>query len=103
MTTILFVILLFVSGLSSLTVLPVVFSSSSTLRANPSRSTPQERAWAQEVSYSGEREIAWVLRWGLSRILRVRGLGEEKRGLLDFGMYEDWRGRERSESLARPN
>ena len=33
----------------------------------------------------------------MSRVLRVRGVGEEKRGLLDFDVYEDWRGRERSE------
>lgn len=52
----------------------------------------------QEVGYSGERELAWVLRWGLSRILRVRGAGEEKRGLVDFELFEDWRGREKSES-----
>ena len=50
------------------------------------------------MSYSGERELAWVLRWGVSRMLRVRGPGEELRGLVDIDVYEDWRGREKSES-----
>jgi len=76
-----------------------LYSPPTTFRANTARSTPQERAWAQEVSYSGERELAWVLRWGMSRVLRVRGVGEEKRGLVDFEIYEDWRGRERSEFI----
>lgn len=70
-------------------------------------------AWAQELTFAGERELAWVLRWALARVLQVRPVvapgqaakGEhvpldEKRGIVDFERYLAWRERERG---ARPS
>lgn len=40
--------------------------------------------------------MAWLLRWALSRVTRQRSdTGETCRGLLDWDVYEEWRGRER--------
>lgn len=54
------------------------------------------------MKFAGVCEIAWALRWGLARVVRVEkegmdgwGVGREGRGLLSWDRYEDWRGRER--------
>lgn len=52
----------------------------------------------QDVQFASDQELAWLLRWALSRLTRVREGGRELcHGCLDWDMYEEWRGRERSE------
>ena len=68
-----------------------------------------DRAWSQELTFAGERELAWVLRWVLARALRLRpasgaatssdsspyGLTiDRKRGLVDTERYLTWKERE---------
>jgi hypothetical protein len=71
--------------------------------------SPEEVNWRQEVTFSPERELAWVMRWAMSRVLQVRGAvddghgghvpgtREERRGLVEWEVYEEWRGREKGE------
>jgi hypothetical protein len=62
--------------------------------------SPQVRreAWLQELAFVREYELAWLLRWALSRITRVReGTREVSHGVLEWEVYEEWRGRERGE------
>lgn len=56
-------------------------------------------AFTQDVQFANDHELAWLLRWALSRLTRVReGTREAYHGCLDWDMYEEWRGRERGES-----
>jgi hypothetical protein len=87
-------------------------SFTSTLRPFPSqmpvshqakRTTEKYKAYVEDVKFAGECEIAWLLRWGMGRVVRVErgardGVKREVRGLLEWERYEDWRGRERSRS-----
>ena len=86
-------------------------SFTSTLRPYPSqmpvshqakKTTEKYRTYVEDMTFAGECEIAWLLRWGLAKVVRVDKTGreggtKESRGLLDWGKYEDWRGRERGE------
>ncbi|WVF68828.1 hypothetical protein IAT40_003601 [Kwoniella sp. CBS 6097] len=61
----------------------------------------QSNTFAQEVRFAKEQELAWLLRWALSRITRVKeraGGKEIVHGVLEWEAYEEWRGRERSAS-----
>ena len=52
--------------------------------------------WTQDLRLAKEYELAWLLRWALSRVVRVReGTREISHGLLQWEIYEEWRGRER--------
>lgn len=66
------------------------------------KTTEKYRTYVEDMRFAGECEIAWLLRWGLARVVRVGNRGidgsnEESRGLLDREKYEDWRGRERGQ------
>lgn len=67
------------------------------------KTTEKYRAYIEDITFTGECEIAWLLRWGLARVVRAErtgrdGTSREARGLLDWERYEDWRGRERGQS-----
>lgn len=54
--------------------------------------------FAQDVTFASDQELAWLLRWALSRMTRVREPTREIcHGCMDWEMYEEWRGRERGE------
>lgn len=56
--------------------------------------------WVADLQFAKEHELAWLLRWSLSRIVRLKdGTREACRGVLEWEAYEEWRGRERGESL----
>lgn len=51
----------------------------------------------QDIEFAKEHELAWLLRWALSRITKQReGTGELYHGIMEWETYEEWRGRERS-------
>ena len=59
-------------------------------------STTRRRSFAHDIKFAKEFELAWLLRWCLSRITRVsEGTQELIHGLLEWEAYEEWRGRER--------
>ncbi|OCF39995.1 hypothetical protein I317_06192 [Kwoniella heveanensis CBS 569] len=61
----------------------------------------QANTFAQEVRFAKEHELAWLLRWALSRITRIKekaGGKEVVHGTLEWEAYEEWRGRERAAS-----
>lgn len=61
--------------------------------------TNRDAFFEQELPYAKPHELAWFLRWALSRVVRVNDVtGEELHGLFEWGVYEEWRGRERGES-----
>lgn len=72
------------------------------------KTTEKYKVYQEDLKFAGEHEIAWLLRWSLSRAVRVNGdsqqgpnpiggdLPFEMRGLLDWERYEDWRGREQA-------
>ena len=50
------------------------------------------------MTYVREHDLGWLLRWALSRIVRIReGTQEVLHGVLEWEVYEEWRGRERGE------
>ncbi|KAL7424843.1 hypothetical protein Q5752_000528 [Cryptotrichosporon argae] len=51
----------------------------------------------EDLSYARDYDLAWLLRWALSRMTRVReGTRELCHGCIEWDVYEEWRGRERS-------
>ena len=64
-----------------------------------SSSTIRRDAWVRDLAYAEEHDLAWMLRWALSKIVRVKeGTGDVCHGLLEWEVYEEWRGRERGSS-----
>ncbi|WOO79409.1 uncharacterized protein LOC62_02G002931 [Vanrija pseudolonga] len=61
--------------------------------------TPPKSAhdnFLQDVKFASDHELAWLLRWALARMTRVReGTREACHGCFDWDVYEEWRGRER--------
>ncbi|WVQ96362.1 hypothetical protein IAU59_003467 [Kwoniella sp. CBS 9459] len=61
----------------------------------------QADTFTQEVRFAKEHELAWLLRWALSRITRIKEKAGGKKvvhGVLEWEAYEEWRGRERAAS-----
>jgi hypothetical protein len=57
-------------------------------------------SFKDDLRYAKEFELAWLLRWALSRVTRrAEETKEVLRGLIEWDAYEEWRGRERCESL----
>ena len=57
----------------------------------------------QDLQFAKEHELAWLLRWALSRITRLKeGSREVCHGLLEWEVYEEWRGRERGKLWTIP-
>lgn len=55
-----------------------------------------EATFSDDVRTAREHELAWALRWTLSKVWRVQhGTGITMTGLLDWDAYEDWRAREK--------
>jgi hypothetical protein len=53
-------------------------------------------SFQQDLQFAKEHELAWLLRWALSRITRLKeGSREVCHGILEWEVYEEWRGRER--------
>ncbi|GMK54845.1 hypothetical protein CspeluHIS016_0114310 [Cutaneotrichosporon spelunceum] len=51
----------------------------------------------QDIRFASDQELAWLLRWALSRLTRIReGTREMCHGCFEWDMYEDWRGREKA-------
>ncbi|KLT40277.1 hypothetical protein CC85DRAFT_322125 [Cutaneotrichosporon oleaginosum] len=51
----------------------------------------------QDIRFASDHELAWLLRWALSRMTRIReGTREVCHGCIEWDMYEEWRGRERA-------
>ncbi|WWC65566.1 uncharacterized protein I303_108184 [Kwoniella dejecticola CBS 10117] len=62
-----------------------------------SNSKSRYEAFKQDVIFAKEHELAWLLRWALSRITRIKeGVKEICHGVLEWEAYEEWRGRERA-------
>jgi hypothetical protein len=74
-----------------------VYSLADGLRSgnrHPSRNRLNQ--FAQDLRFAREHELAWLLRWALSRVTRVaEGTQEVCHGVLEWEVYEEWRGRER--------
>jgi len=50
----------------------------------------------QDLRFAKEHELAWLLRWALSRISRIKEATREVlHGVMEWESYEEWRGRER--------
>jgi hypothetical protein len=55
-------------------------------------------SFQQDLQFAKEHELAWLLRWALSRMTRLKeGSREVCHGMLEWEIYEEWRGRERGE------
>jgi len=55
-------------------------------------------SFQQDLQFAKEHELAWLLRWALSRITRLKeGSREVCHGMLEWEVYEEWRGRERGQ------
>ncbi|WRT69392.1 uncharacterized protein IL334_006376 [Kwoniella shivajii] len=64
-----------------------------------SNSRSKQQAFLQDVKFAKEHELAWLLRWTLSRITRMKeGIKEICHGVMEWEAYEEWRGRERAAS-----
>ncbi|WVQ75289.1 hypothetical protein IAR50_004903 [Cryptococcus sp. DSM 104548] len=51
----------------------------------------------QDIKFAKEHELAWLFRWALSRITRVKeGARIVCHGVMEWEVYEEWRGRERA-------
>lgn len=60
---------------------------------------PRVDQFAQDLRFAREHELAWLLRWALARVTRVaEGTKEVCHGVLEWDVYEEWRGRERGMS-----
>lgn len=63
---------------------------------NPTRTAVA--TWEQDLKFANDQELAWLLRWALSRLTRVRdGTREMSHGCIEWEQYEEWRGRERGQ------
>ena len=57
----------------------------------------------QDLQFAKEHELDWLLHWALSRITRLKeGSREVCHGLLEWEVYEEWRGRERGKLWTIP-
>jgi hypothetical protein len=73
-------------------------SSSTRHPQSSSSSSSTFQSFARDLQYAKEYELAWFLRWALSRITRRKeGTGEICHGIIEWDIYEEWRGRERGE------
>lgn len=71
-------------------------SAAAMITDSRSSSIPRRDAWARDLAFAREHDLGWMLRWALSRIVRVKeGTREVLHGVLDWEVYEEWRGRER--------
>ncbi|WWC93117.1 uncharacterized protein L201_008084 [Kwoniella dendrophila CBS 6074] len=62
-----------------------------------SNSRSKQDSFRQDIKFAKEQELAWLLRWALSRITRIReGVREICHGVLEWDAYEEFRGRERA-------
>ena len=63
-----------------------------------SASETKRATWEHDLAFAKEQELAWLLRWVLSRIQRVKESTKEvEHGVMEWEVYEEWRGRERGE------
>ncbi|OWZ45114.1 hypothetical protein C356_03199 [Cryptococcus neoformans c45] len=54
-------------------------------------------AFIHDIRFAKEHELAWFLRWALSRITRVKENAKTIcHGVMEWEVYEEWRGRERA-------
>ncbi|WWD20031.1 hypothetical protein CI109_104504 [Kwoniella shandongensis] len=59
--------------------------------------TGRREAFLRDIQFAKEYELAWFLRWAISRIKRVKeGTRDLYHGVLEWEVYEEWRGRERA-------
>ena len=73
------------------------------LRSKNSQITPgsqnvswQQQGFIHDLKLAKEHELAWLLRWALASLTRIReGSGEVLHGVMEWKVYEEWRGRER--------
>jgi len=55
-----------------------------------------ENTFLEDLRFAREYELAWLLRWALSRVVRIKeGSHERLHGVIEWEIYEEWRGRER--------
>ncbi|ORY34991.1 hypothetical protein BCR39DRAFT_462229 [Naematelia encephala] len=65
--------------------------------SNRQPSKHRSESFKQDILYAKEHELAWLLRWALSHLARIReGTREVLRGMIEWDVYEEWRGREKS-------
>ncbi|BEI86684.1 hypothetical protein CcaverHIS002_0700300 [Cutaneotrichosporon cavernicola] len=69
-----------------------------TIRSGPRVPTKTSLAtFDQDIRFASDHELAWLLRWALSRLTRIReGTREVCHGCFEWDMYEEWRGREKA-------
>lgn len=73
-------------------------SSSTRHPPSSSSSSSASQSFSRDLQYAKEYELAWFLRWTMSRITRRKdGTGEICHGIIEWDIYEEWRGRERGE------
>ncbi|WVR08331.1 hypothetical protein IAU60_005384 [Kwoniella sp. DSM 27419] len=69
------------------------------LRSVSSNAKSHTDDFVRDLAFASLNEVAWFLRWALARITRVRDDTHEVcHGVLDWEVYEEWRGRERAAS-----
>lgn len=70
-------------------------------RSSSSKPSPDTNAFfTQDLPFAKVHELAWFLRWAMSRVIRINEVtGDEVHGLIEWGVYEEWRGQERGQSL----
>ena len=57
-----------------------------------------EETRLEHIRFAKEHELAWLLRWALAQVVRLKeGTKEMLRGMMEWEVYEEWRGRERGE------
>lgn len=67
------------------------------------RTRSRENDFIHEIRFAKEHELAWLLRWALSRITRIKeGTRITCHGVMEWEMYEEWRGRERGKHHQTP-
>lgn len=67
------------------------------------RSRSRENDFIHEIRFAKEHELAWLLRWALSRIMRIKeGTRINCHGVMEWEVYEEWRGRERGKHHQPP-
>ncbi|TYJ51313.1 hypothetical protein B9479_008121 [Cryptococcus floricola] len=74
----------------------LIHSFINTISSSGRQSPGKLESFLQDIKFAKEHELAWLFRWALSRITRVKeGARVICHGVMEWQVYEEWRGRER--------
>ncbi|ODN78262.1 hypothetical protein L202_03911 [Cryptococcus amylolentus CBS 6039] len=74
----------------------LIHSFMDTISTSGRQSHSKLESFLQDIKFAKEHELAWLFRWALSRITRVKeGARVICHGVMEWEAYEEWRGRER--------